>query len=102
MRVLAIDIGSSSTRTALFNQQGRLVPGTTAQRKYSLRYTADGGAELSPVALQRAVRACFRETLQSSPTILAVAGSAFGEPHGQTTTQHIVHDAVEKFSALLA
>ncbi|MFN2621994.1 MAG: gluconokinase [Chthoniobacterales bacterium] len=80
MRVLAIDIGSSSTRTALFNQRGRVVPETAAQRKYSLRYTADGGAELSPIELQRAVRACLRETLRSSRAkrqIAALGGSAF-------------------------
>jgi gluconokinase len=75
--VLAIDIGSSSTRTALFNQRGRVVPGTGAQRKYSLRYTADGGAELSPGTLLEAVRACLRETLQQRKRIAAVGGSAF-------------------------
>jgi gluconokinase len=78
--VLAIDIGSSSARTALFNQRGRVVPGTGARREYSLRYTADGGAELSPRALQRAVRACLRETLRNlhaKRPIVAVAGSAF-------------------------
>jgi gluconokinase len=77
VRVLAIDIGSSSTRTALFNQRGHVVPGTAAQRKYSLRYTAEGGAELSPITLQRAVRECIRETLRSSRSIVAVGGSAF-------------------------
>jgi len=80
VRVLAIDIGSSSTRTALFNQRGRVVPGTGARQEYSLRYTAGGAAELSPIALQRAVRACLRETLRSSRSkqpIVAVGGSAF-------------------------
>jgi gluconokinase len=78
--VLAIDIGSSSTRTALFNQRGRVVPGTDARREYSLRYTADGGAELSPIGLLRTVRACLHETLESSPPkqpIVALGGSAF-------------------------
>jgi hypothetical protein len=32
----------------------------------------------------------------------AVSGIAFGETHGQPTTQDIVHHAVEKFSASLA
>ena len=80
MLVLAIDIGSSSTRTALFNQRGRFVPGTDSRREYSLRYTADGGAELSPIALLRAVRACLDETQRSSRSkqpIVAVGGSAF-------------------------
>lgn len=80
MRVLAIDIGSSSTRTALFDRRGRVVRETAAQCKYSLRYTADGGAELSPMGLQRAVRACLRETLRGSRAkngIVALGGSAF-------------------------
>jgi gluconokinase len=78
--VLALDLGSSSTRTSLFDQRGRAVPGTDARRRYSLHYSADGGAELSPLPLCRAVRACLRETLRSSTAkkkIVAVGGSAF-------------------------
>src|SRR2546423_3787082 len=78
--VLALDIGSSSTRTALFNQRGRRVTGTDARRQYSLAYTSEGGAELSPMALCRAVRSCLRETVRRSPSksrIVAVGGSAF-------------------------
>jgi gluconokinase len=78
--VLALDIGSSSTRASLFDPHGRAAAGTGARRNYSLKYTADGGAELSPVALHRAVRACVGETLRSSRArkgIVAVSGSAF-------------------------
>ncbi|HEX4630325.1 MAG TPA: gluconokinase [Chthoniobacterales bacterium] len=78
--VLALDIGSSSTRAALFDQRGRTVPGTDARRKYSLTYTSEGGAELSPIALRRAVGACLRGTLRRSRSqrrIAAVGGSAF-------------------------
>jgi gluconokinase len=78
--VLALDIGSSSTRAALFDLQGRMIPGSDARRKYSLEYTRDGGAELSPLALRRAVSACLREAVRHSPSrrqIVAVSGSAF-------------------------
>lgn len=82
--VLALDIGSSSTRSALFDNRGNLIAGSGAQRKYSVHYTADGGAELSPIGLLRAARSCVRETLRahgSSPLkkmpIAGVAGSAF-------------------------
>jgi gluconokinase len=78
--VLALDIGSSSTRAALFDERGRIVPGSDAQRKYSLEYTSDGGAELSPIALRRAVSACVRETLRHSGSkrrTIAVSGGAF-------------------------
>jgi gluconokinase len=77
--VLALDIGSSSTRTALFDQRGRMVAGSEARREYSLEYTSEGGAELSATALLRAVRACLRETLHHSRSqrpIAAVSGSA--------------------------
>jgi gluconokinase len=78
--VLALDIGSSSTRTALFDQQGRMVGGSEARREYSLAYSSEGGAELSPTALLRVVRACVSETLRHSRSqrpIAAVSGSAF-------------------------
>ncbi|HEX8899271.1 MAG TPA: FGGY family carbohydrate kinase, partial [Chthoniobacterales bacterium] len=80
MLVLALDIGSSSTRSSLFNERGRALRGTDARRQYSLRYTRDGGAELSPLGLRRAVQACLRETLVASRRkmpIVAVGGSAF-------------------------
>ena len=46
--VLAIDIGSSSTRSAIFDQRGRPLPDSQAAQSYSIRYSANGGAELSP------------------------------------------------------
>jgi gluconokinase len=82
--VLALDIGSSSTRSALFDEKGRPVPGTDVRREYSITYRPDGGAELSPARLQRAVRACLRKTLEAHRSsrlkkmpITAVSGSAF-------------------------
>lgn len=61
--VLAIDIGTSSTRTALFDAEARRQPNTTAQQTYPLVTSADGMAELEPGALLGAVRACLAETL---------------------------------------
>lgn len=83
--VLAMDIGSSSTRSALFDENGRVRPETRASREYALRYSADGGAELSPALLRRAVQACLRETLRArraasylrNVPIAAAGGSAF-------------------------
>jgi gluconokinase len=62
--VLAIDIGSSSTRTALFDEQARRLPNTSANEQYSVRYSANGGAELSPSILLRAARHCYGQTLR--------------------------------------
>jgi gluconokinase len=83
--VLAMDIGSSSTRSAFFDEKGRVLPQTCASREYAVHYSADGGAELSPPLLRRAVEACVRETLRTrrrAPSlrnvpILAGGASAF-------------------------
>src|SRR5947207_1550679 len=61
--VLAIDIGSSSTRAALFDGRGRQLPNSRASIEYKVRYGRDGAAELSPFVLQRAVARCFGQVL---------------------------------------
>jgi gluconokinase len=82
--ILAVDIGSSSTRSALFDLKGDLLAGTDARREYAVQYTPDGGAELSPLVLRRAARVCLRETLRAHRSsrlckipIVGVGGSAF-------------------------
>jgi gluconokinase len=62
--ILAFDIGSSSTRTAIFDEKARLYSETAARVSYLLRYTPEGGAELSPLILQRAAERCLAETLR--------------------------------------
>jgi gluconokinase len=61
--VLAFDIGTSSSRTALFDSRGKRLIGTTAQRAYSLIRSPGGGAEISPQILSRAVIDCLKGTL---------------------------------------
>jgi gluconokinase len=61
--VLAIDLGTSSTRTALFDINARRLPGATAQQTYPLLSAVDGTAELEPGALLGALRTCLAETL---------------------------------------
>lgn len=83
--VFAIDLGSSSVRTALFGESGARLPATMATRHYAIRYSQDGGAELDPMLLLRATRACMAETLRARSDssvirqvpIVAVSGSAF-------------------------
>jgi gluconokinase len=62
--VLAFDVGSSSTRTALFDDHGRQHRETAASVSYHVGYSSDGGAELSPFKLRQAAERCFRETLR--------------------------------------
>jgi len=76
--VLAIDIGTSSVRTALFDLHARRQISSTAQQIYPVRYTSDGGAELEPVTLRNAVHRCIRQTLRHRHgDILAVGVSCF-------------------------
>jgi gluconokinase len=62
--ILAIDIGTSSLRIALFDASARRFLRTTAQEAYSLRVTPDGGAELSPETLRRTFLQCLAKTLR--------------------------------------
>ena len=82
--VLALDIGSSSTRSALFDEKARVVTGSEARREYAVRYSADGGAELSPLELRQAAQTCLKKTLRAQRSsrlskipIVGVGGSAF-------------------------
>jgi gluconokinase len=83
--ILAMDIGTSSLRTALFDDDANQLPGTLARLTYAVRYFPDGGAELSPTRLSRAAVACLRQTLRAyrdSATlnkipIAAISGSGF-------------------------
>lgn len=61
--ILAFDIGTSSLRTALFDNSVKRVPGSLAQQKYHLRLSQDGTAELSPAVFKRAAVGCLTQTL---------------------------------------
>ena len=60
MRVLALDVGSSSTRACLYDARGHDAGGA-AQRKYEARLGRDGSAELDPDELVAAARAVLDE-----------------------------------------
>jgi gluconokinase len=70
--MLALDIGSSSTRAALCNARGRRVDESMATERYAIRYTVNGGAELEPGELLESVHRCVG-TRGKQP----VAASAF-------------------------
>jgi gluconokinase len=48
--ILAIDIGSSSVRAALFDHAAKPLTGTTARREWSFASTPEGGSEMEAVA----------------------------------------------------
>ncbi len=61
--LLALDVGTSSTRAALFDMDATRLARSTAQHAYALRTTAAGAAELDPAALLKAVRDCLAGTM---------------------------------------
>jgi len=81
--ILALDIGTSSTRSAIYDAQGRRVEDTTAQFDYPLVTAPDGQAELRPGDIDRAVTRAFGFTLKawrkarSSPPISGIGVSCF-------------------------
>jgi len=75
--VLAIDMGTSSVRAALFDARGKRVPGTMAQRVYLLKTAVDGTAELDPFELLRQTKACLKSAMEGWNTISGVGVSCF-------------------------
>jgi gluconokinase len=63
MLILALDLGTSSCRSALFDVRGRRLLETTAQQSYQLHTDKEGKAELDPATVLRALRACISATL---------------------------------------
>lgn len=70
--ILAIDIGTSSTRVVLYDGRGGAVDGVAAQEQYTIRTTADGAAEDDPDAAIARVARCI-------DAVLALAGPLAGQ-----------------------
>ena len=79
MLILAIDIGTSSVRTALFDGGLRRLPGSLGQRAHAVSHSADGAAELDPAALEGSVRHCldFTANRAGKRVVAAVGVSCF-------------------------
>lgn len=77
--VLALDIGTSSARAALFDSRGTLLPGTLVRAACRLRTSEDGGAELDPDELAQAVEELIDRAISLAGTrpILAVGIATF-------------------------
>jgi gluconokinase len=60
-RVLAIDLGTSSLRALVFDQDGKAVPDVLARRPSGLRMDDHGTAELDPDGVVEALGACLDE-----------------------------------------
>jgi gluconokinase len=81
MLVLALDVGTSSARARCFDEQARALPGAEGRVTYEPITSRDGGVELDPEALVRAVAeavdACLRGAESRAPEIRAVSASVF-------------------------
>jgi gluconokinase len=76
--VLALDLGTSSVRSALFDCKAVRIPKSTTSEKYRLRLSADHGAELDPALLLRASKKCLRQINRLTNTAgLTIAASGF-------------------------
>ncbi len=83
--VVALDVGTSSLRTALFDLRARAIPGTLEQRSYALDTREPGMAELRPRVLLAAAREALTATLAaraarpelSARRVIALGGSCF-------------------------
>lgn len=65
--ILALDIGTSSTRVAVYDHAARPLPGRAHQVRHRPAVTADGGVEHDPARLLEAVLACLDAVLHGRP-----------------------------------
>ena len=72
--ILAIDQGTTSTRSLLFDQAGQLL--ATAQREFAQSYPQPGWVEHDPLTIWRDVLATAREAIAKSPAPVAGIGIA--------------------------
>jgi gluconokinase len=77
--VLAVDVGTSSTRASLYDSGGERFPNIEAQRTYTPRTSVDGGAELDPERLLHDLTATIDQVVAESAAfeIVGVATSTF-------------------------
>ncbi|MBI5667071.1 MAG: gluconokinase [Chloroflexi bacterium] len=64
MTILAIDIGSSSARALLYDDQIQPIPGAAASIAYQMTTTPPGAAVLDALALQEQVESCLDTVMQ--------------------------------------
>lgn len=76
--ILALDIGTSSVRAAIYDFQGNVLPETVVKKERAIHFTKDGGAELTAEEGFSQVCKAIDEVLsKTSQTIDYVAASCF-------------------------
>ena len=72
--ILALDIGTSSTRALLFDAQARAVRGIEAWRKTDIRTTQEGASEIDANQLLNCLWECVDELLDRSGALAPLIG----------------------------
>ncbi len=76
--LLALDIGTSSVRAALYDDSGNVLPETVVKNSRTVNFTNDGGAEIdAEEALAQVVKVIDDVLLKTAQTIDYVAISCF-------------------------
>ncbi|MCL4562760.1 MAG: gluconokinase [Chloroflexi bacterium] len=75
--VLALDVGTSSTRAMLFDRQSRALEGVTARREYTFTTRPDGTEETDPDRLMEQIWECIDELMaKAKPSTHGIVGVA--------------------------
>lgn len=79
MTLLVIDIGSSSVRALLFDDEARVIPASAVSRKHQFQTDNDGASTADPLYLRREIEACIDEVLKhpAAPAISRVGMAVF-------------------------
>ena len=79
MTLLVIDLGSSSARALLFNDEARLIPGAICSRQHDFRTDNDGRADADAAELLTLTEACIDDILThpAAASICAVGMASF-------------------------
>ncbi len=77
--VLAVDIGTSSIRTALFDLRGQRLARSLVQREHAVSHSPAGAAELDPATLEDGFLRCLDQTMPHARRrpVVAVGMSCF-------------------------
>ena len=79
--ILALDIGTSSVRAALYDSSGEVLPKTFVKNERTLTATEDGGAEIDAsealAQIEKAIDDVLKKSARTNGEIVAVAASSF-------------------------
>ncbi len=75
--ILALDVGTSSTRASVFGADGSLLAGSESRVNYEPQVTPDGGVEHDPARLLEATAACIDGVLAGGFAVEAVGVCTF-------------------------